>query len=262
MFGSVFTVRERRALIVTLTEQWTAAARQRGAKRIALKANASLYNGFAGACRMLPPLDQGSALEASEAKSTLRIQLDDAEQKRQAAARAAHIARELRGHLYDASASGIGLTLSRREAGWAKLGSLLAVCVEPGPDWILGVVRRMNAEEEELRLGVAVICRKPRVAWFHAESTGHTTVWDDEKRFERNFEEYFQRGILVDGATPEAPGQILLPAGLAARGSRIDIPMAAGMHRLVVSGVIEETQDFQRVAYDPQAVSPYAPRGA
>jgi hypothetical protein len=209
---------------------------------------------------VLPPLDQGSALEASGPQSTLRIQLDDAEQKRQAAVRAAHIARRMRGQLYDASASGIGLVLSRSEARWAKLGSLLAVCIEPGQDWVLGVVRRMNAEGDELRLGLAVICRKPHAAWFHAESSGHSTVWDEEKRFERNFEDYFQRAILVDGATPAAPGEMLLAPSLAAQGSRIDMPMAAGMQRLVVTRVLEQTPDFQRVAYQPQGISSYTAR--
>lgn len=255
-FGMVFTIRERRALINLMLEPLASKPPQRRGQRVPIKSTASVHNGFEAAAKVVPPLAQGDT-RASGAQPRLRIELDASEQRARAP-RA--IALALKGSLYDASTSGLGVEVLRRDARWAKLGALVAVCIEPGNDWLVGVLRRMNSDKEQLRMGISIIARKPRLAWFHLEQSGHTTVWEREKRYERNFLEHFQRGILLDpGPTPLAAGEMLLPPGTASRGSSFDLPLPQGMQRLQVTTVREETHDFQRVVFEPRGMTAQAP---
>ena len=68
----------------------------------------------------------------------------------------------------------------------------------PVAEWVIGVIRRMNATDASLELGISVVTRKPTLLWCENNDTGHSGVWDDEKRFEKNFDEHFTRGILVE----------------------------------------------------------------
>ena len=130
------------------------------------------------------------------------------------------------------------------------MGALLSVCVLPARDWILGAVRRANDSAGGLRLGVAILSRQPRLIWFHLDRTGYRSVWEDEKRFERNFLDHYQRGLLIDGGKALLDGELVLPSGLASRGSILELPMHGGMQRLRIKAVREESHDYQRVLFE------------
>jgi len=246
-FDEMFTVRERRSLIEKLIAQWTANAPQRRVQRIALKSLLHIHQGFEDVAKVMPDVDQGDRQIMQSVDKGLRIQLGADERK----AQAPRAVRLIKGELHDASTSGMGVVVDRSEVRWARIGALVAVCVQPGRDWVVGVVRRANDVADQLRLGVALLSRKPRLLWFRLEGSGYKTVWEAEKRYERNFLEQFQRGILMEADQPPfSSGEMLLPPGLASRGTRFDVPMHAGMERLLVTAVREETQDFQRVAYE------------
>lgn len=245
-FGGVFTVRERRALIDRLLEHWTDSGPKRRGKRIPMQAQVVLLNGFENASRPLPGMDQGERELAISRESRLRIQLDAAEQK----ARASHQARLIKAILIDASTHGMGIVVNRAEARWAKVGALLAICMQPGRHWVVGVVRRVNdAADGNLHLGVAVIVSEPRLLWFLLDTADVQTAWDHEVRRERNFFEHYQRGI-IQGSPALTAGELLLPPGLASHGSRFTVPMSGNSVHLVVTGITEETHDFQRAAFE------------
>ncbi|MFM9970116.1 MAG: hypothetical protein ACKVQK_17135, partial [Burkholderiales bacterium] len=83
-----------------------------------------------------------------------------------------------------------------------------------------------------------------------------STVWDEEKRFDRNFNEHFQKGILIEPQDGKlVAGEILFPPGASSRGSWFDVPVKDGMVRIMVTTVREETHDFQRVEFEPHRPS-------
>ena len=142
-----------------------------------------------------------------------------------------------------------------RRAHWLTRMMILSRMLNlPVAEWVIGVIRRMNATDASLELGISVVTRKPTLLWCENNDTGHSGVWDDEKRFEKNFDEHFTRGILVEpqGHIPAA-GEILFPPGTASRGSWFDMPVKGGMARIMITRVREETQDFQRVEFEPHA---------
>ena len=257
-FSEMFTVRERRALIEKLMTAWGAQAPQRGGQRIPLKSAVLVHQGYEDAVKVITALDQGDRLMADPrgrvGNSGLRIQMSDAERKAQAASVKA--ARVIHGETLDASTAGMGVAVDLGEGRWARVGALVAACVQPGNEWVVGVVKRVNDEKhgddlEKLRLGIALMGRKPRLMWFHMDNPSRDSVWSQEKMRERNFLEHFQRGIVVDlGEPPLSYGEMLLPAGLASRGTRFEVPLHAGSVKLIVTEVREETHDFQRVSFE------------
>jgi hypothetical protein len=254
MFGSAFTLRERNAMVSRLIDLWGSNPPQRRAKRVPLRTAALLHGGFGASAAALRPLDQGEWKARAEPTAQIRIVLDDARGQ----ARPASLGKtleETRVRLVDASVAGLGLLVPRREAAWARLGTLVSVLVEPGPEWVVGVLRRIGAEGESLRLGVAVLSRQPKVVWFRLEATGYASVWEEETRREHNFLEHFQRGILIDAdRAPLGPGEMLVAPGVADRGSRLDIPFARGCQRIRVTAVREETKSFCRIAFESLGV--------
>lgn len=247
MFGMCFTLRERRSMVNFMLNQWGERPAQRRAPRIAMKGAAVLIQGIAGLSEVIPRHDQGGFNADKASESKLRIQFDKTSNLGKKSMRQVPM------EMIDASASGLGVALPRAASRWAKIGTLVGVRASANADWVLGVVRRMNAKEEILELGINVISRKPSVVWCEIDGGGGSSgVWDDEKRFEKNFNEHYLRGILLEpqGHTLAA-GQMLLPGGAASRGTWFEVPVKGGMARLMVSRVREETQDFQLVDVEP-----------
>jgi len=246
LFGEVFTLRERRAMIGKLTDQWAESMPQRRTQRVKLHSPILLHQGFADLAKALPALDQGTEVQRSSEEG-LRILMNAAERKATPQTRP----RVIKGELDDASTDGMGLLIDRSEARWAQVGALVAACLPPANDWAVGTVRRANDEADRLHLGVAVLSRKPRLMWMHLDTTGQSTVWEEAQRFERNFLEYFQRGILIEVDGPSLKtGQLLLPGGMARRGTQFDVPVQKYMLKLVITGIGEENRDFQRVVFE------------
>ena len=259
LFGSGYTLRERNAMLNRLIDLWGPTPPQRRSKRVPFKVTALIRGGFNSSVDVIQPLEQGDYKSPAETASALQIVLDPGAP----AAKPVGIKKALesaRVRLVDASVGGLGLLVPRNEAPWARLGVLIAVYVEPGPDWVVGVLRRISAVGDMLGLGLAVFSRQPKLVWFHLETTGYTSVWEEEKRMDRNFLEHFQRGILMDAdCAPLGPGELLLAPGVGERGSRLDIPFAQGLQRIRITAVREASEDFHRVAFESLGMTPRPP---
>ena len=246
MFGMQFTIRERRSLVNFMLNQWGESPAQRRAPRIAMKGQAMLIQGIASLAEVIPRHDQGGFNADKAEESKLRIQFD------KTANLGKKSVRQMAMELMDASASGLGVSLPRAASRWARIGALVGVRPGAGADWVVGVIRRMNAKDESLELGLSVLTRKPTVVWCEVSDAGHSGVWDDEKRFEKNFDEHYVKAILLEPqGAGFVQGEMLLPAGAASRGTWFDVPLKGGLARLMVTRVREETQDFQRVEFEP-----------
>ena len=248
VFGMQFTIRERRALVNFMLNQWGERPAQRRAPRIAMKGQAMVLHGHDALAQAVVPHRQGGFNAEKASASRLRIQFD----------RSVNVGRkdirEITSELTDASSSGLGVSLPRAQARWAKVGSLVGVMLNPGAEWVLGVVRRMNASEEKLELGISVLTRKPRLVWCEIDDAGHTSVWADATKFEKNFDEHFIKGILIEPQGAQfVPGEILLPPGAATRGSMFDVPVDGGEVRLRIVTIREQTHDFLRAEFEPVA---------
>lgn len=67
--------------------------------------------------------------------------------------------------MHDRSETGIGVMLKNEDSEWVKVGKLLALRVEPGTDWIIGVVRRITRMEgDQRKIGVQTLDGRPVLA--------------------------------------------------------------------------------------------------
>jgi hypothetical protein len=152
----------------------------------------------------------------------------------------------------DASNGGLGIAMRPVDARWAALGVLVAVLMEPGKDWIVGVVRRLFSLDEELRIGIQVLSTQPHVLSIATDTLKRDQAWEDAIRFEASFNEKYKKAILLDPrADPAAGGDLLLEARLASKGAQFDIPFGAVRQRIRVARVVHASDSYQRVVYEP-----------
>jgi len=255
LYGRGFTIRERNAAVTRLIEYWGLNPPQRRTRRIPLALAARIVGGFenvAGVVPVLPGLQSRQGNEA--ARSALRLLLSETTKNlKRSMLRAARVEPA---RVIDASAGGLGLAIRRADAGWAKHGMLIAVMIEPGKDWFVGVLRRIFSMDEELRLGIQNLSPKPRKILLHTPTTQNDTVWEEVIRKEKTFVEQFQYGILLEPqGLPLVAADLLLPPGMASQGSQFNLPLATGQQRLSVARLHIDNEFFQRALFESLGTS-------
>jgi len=126
------------------------------------------------------------------------------------------------------------------------------VLIEPGKDWIVGVVRRLFSIDEELRIGIQVLSTQPHALSIATDNLLRDQAWEEAVRFEASFKDKYKKAILLDPrADPAAGGDLLLEAGLASKGTQFDIPLAGLKQRIRVARLAHAGDSYQRVVYEP-----------
>ncbi|MBV9360632.1 MAG: hypothetical protein JO292_04510 [Betaproteobacteria bacterium] len=248
LFSGEYTIGERYAMLNRLISHWGMDPPQRRSRRVMMASRARVISGFSNIANVLPAFDQGVA----EKKSIdLQIKIDDTSQ---ALSRAKLRAAQRVGpaHVIDASNGGLGIALRPQDAKWAAMGVLVGVLIEPGKDWVVGVVRRLFSLDEELRIGIQVLSTLPHVLSIATETIKRDQIWEDAMRHEANFSDRYKKAILLDPrGNPNVGGDLVLEPGLASKGTQFDVPLEKGVQRIRVTHVAHEGETYQRVVYEP-----------
>jgi hypothetical protein len=247
LYGGAFTLRERFAMMNRLLEHWGMDPPQRRARRITMASPARVIAGFESVVNVLPALCDTSR----HAKSIdLQLRIEDTTQTlTRARLRAA--AKIGAARVIDASNGGLGIAIRRQDAKWAVHGALLGVLIEPGKEWVIGVLRRIFSIDEEMRLGIQVLSTRPQVMSISPETLKRDSVWEDAMRFEATFKERYRKAILLDPASaPPGSGELLLEPGIASKGSQFDVPCGGSVQRVRIARMLHADQNHQRVLYE------------
>ncbi|HXR59580.1 MAG TPA: hypothetical protein VN747_09725 [Burkholderiales bacterium] len=250
LFGRGFTIRERNAMVKRVLEHWGLDPPVRRAQRVPMAAPARVLGGFENVVTVIPALDKGTPGDAAAARRELQLKLDQTSKTlSRAKLRAGRVGAA---RVIDASAGGLGVAIKRADAPWASHGALLAIKIEPGNDWFLGVLRRIFSIEDELRLGVQILAARPHVVALRTETVKRDEVWEEAMRFEATFKEHYQRGILCEAQRlPLKGGEMLLTPKLGGRGTQFNIPLAqGGEQRIRIERLLENTLHYQRVVFE------------
>ena len=252
LYGHEYTVGQRRALIKRLLEYWGADAPQRRNRRVPLASKARIVAGFERVVEVIPALDK-NAVSPEEARRDLQLSIDDTTRTlSRAKLRAAQSIGSAR--VIDASNGGLGLAISRGDASWARLGAIVAVAIEPGSDWLVGVLRRLFALDKELRLGIQVLSKAPRVLMINPGSTLKETTWEDAVKYEATYRERYRKAILLEATgLPLVKGDLLLPPRLAAEGEAFGVPLPGRNQNIAVTRLLDDGEHYQRAAYEARA---------
>lgn len=254
LFGRGYTIRERNAMVNRALEHWGMDPPQRRSRRIGMAAPARVIAGFELVLGVLPPPERTATEDAGGARRRLELELDATSQSlTRAKVQAARVGPA---RVIDASAGGIGIAIKRADARWAVHGALLAITIEPGGEWFLGVLRRIFPVEDELRLGIQTLAAKPRVVTLRNDTVRRDEVWADAMKFEAAFREHYQRGILLEPqALPLNPGEILLAPGSASRGTQFGVPLSQGEQRIRITRIVEKNEHYQRAMFESLGVA-------
>lgn len=250
-FGNEYTLRERDAILNRLLEHWGPNPPQRRLKRVAMATPVRMMAGFEAVLGVVPPLEKSRVPDADVSRRELQLKLDATSKSIKATQVKA--ARQSPARLVDASAGGLGIAVRRADAPWANLGTLVAVLIEPGKDWILAVLRRVYSVDDELRLGLQLLAAKPRLIVLRADPhAGSSNAWEEATMFEDSFKEHFRSAILLEPQpTPLAAADLLLAPKTATRGSQFDLQLARGAQRLAITRLHVDNEHFQRAAFEP-----------
>ncbi len=255
LFGRGFTIRERHAAVARLLDYWGLNPPQRRSRRIPLALAARVVGGFNNVVGVVPMLAGIQSKQASsEARSAIRLLLSETSKSlKRTTLRAARVEPA---RVIDASTGGLGLAIRRADAVWTKHGMLLAVMIEPGKDWFVGVLRRIFSIDDELRLGIQILTPRPRKILLHAPVTRDHMVWEEVIRGEKNFAENFKYCILLEPqGLPLAAADLLLPPGMATKGAQFNLPLASGQQRLSIARLHVDSEFFQRALFEPLGVT-------
>lgn len=252
LFGGGFTLRERKTVLERVIAHWGMDPPRRRTRRIAMVSAARIIAGFENILRVVPPADKLQVDDSRAARRALELQLDESSQtlkRDQLRAAQTGVAR-----VVDASAGGIGIAIRQTQAPWATQGALVAVSIEPGTEWFLGVLRRIFSVDDELRLGVQLLAARPTSVAFLMDAVKREQVWEEAILHERAFDDHYQRGILLEPQTlPLHGAQLLLAPGLASHGSRFTVPLSRGQQRIRVTRLVEDGAHYQRAIFEALA---------
>jgi len=253
LYGEAYSVGQRRALIKRLLEYWGADAPQRRSRRVPLASKARIVAGFERVVEVIPALDK-SAVSPEEARRDLQLSIDDTTRTlSRAKLRAAQSIGSAR--VIDASNGGLGLAIARSDATWARLGAIVGIAIEPGNEWLVGVLRRMFAIGKELRLGIQVLAKAPRVLMLNAGSSLKDLTWEDAVKHEATYRERFRKAILLEAKLPLTSGDLLLPPKLAQAGGRFEVPLPGGLQTISVAKLLDDSEHYQRASFEAKKPS-------
>jgi hypothetical protein len=254
LYGRGFTLRERSAMLNRLLEYWGLNPPQRRNRRIPVALAARVLNGFDQVLGVVPVLEAPQMKAKGEKRSTLRMELDQTTKSlKRAKVRAARVGPA---RVLDASAGGLGLAIRRGDAAWAKHGMLVAVLIEPGKDWFVGVLRRIFSVDEEIRLGIQILAAKPRKVLLYSQAFRDNMVWEEAVVADKTFGENYRYSVLLEPQNlPLIATDLLLPPGMARQGMQFDVPMPGGKQRIAISRLPFENEYFQRALLEPLGVT-------
>jgi hypothetical protein len=126
------------------------------------------------------------------------------------------------------SAGGFGAVAKQAKSEWLKVGALVALQPDGGPNWVVGAVRRVSrVSRDEARIGIETLSRSPAVSHFSGGSEQ-------------------QPGVLLGKATPETgETSIALRAGVFARGCNLEAAVDGQQHVYMPQAVDERGDDYE-----------------
>ena len=97
--------------------------------------------------------------------------------------------------MHDRSDTGVGILLKGEDSEWVKVGKLLALRLDPGDSWLIGVVRRITRLQDDVRkIGVQTLDTAPSLAQLEIHESTSTMSYSVD---DANYESYTPSQALI-----------------------------------------------------------------
>jgi hypothetical protein len=127
------------------------------------------------------------------------------------------------------SAGGFGAVARQAKSEWLKVGTLLAMQPDGGPNWVVGAVRRVTrVSRDEARIGIETLSRAPALSHFSGGAEA-------------------EPGVLLAAAPETGETSIALRAGVFTRGRNLEAAVD-GKQRVYMPQEVDERGDDYEIA--------------
>jgi hypothetical protein len=124
------------------------------------------------------------------------------------------------------SAGGFGAVARQAKADWLKVGTLIAMQPDGGPNWVIGAVRRVSrVSKDEARIGIETLSRSPALSRFSGGAEG-------------------EQGVML-GSAETGETSIALRAGVFTRGRNLEAAVDGKQHVYMPQEVDERGDDYE-----------------
>jgi hypothetical protein len=127
------------------------------------------------------------------------------------------------------STGGFGALARQAKSDWLKVGALLAMQPDGGPNWVVGAVRRITRlTKDEARIGIETLSRQPALSQFSGGGEA-------------------EPGVLLVAAAQTGETSIVLRAGVFTRGRNLEAAVD-GRHHVYMPQTVDERGDDYEIA--------------
>ncbi|BBI99194.1 hypothetical protein FGKAn22_08870 [Ferrigenium kumadai] len=151
----------------------------------------------------------------------------------------------------DASADGLGATLSRSAGAWAKIGDLCGLKPQNGPLWWVAAIRRLHTDDKgTVHVGLDVLAKKPLSVWLRALGKGaeKASNWETSSG---SFEYTYLPAILLpDAQNTYQHATMLMESGSYVNGNIYQALMGEKSRDIKLTSLIAEGEDYEQVGFE------------
>lgn len=152
--------------------------------------------------------------------------------------------------MHDRSETGVGILIKNEDSEWVRVGKLLALRLDPGQYWSLGIVRRLTRTQDDMRkIGVQTLEGRPlQVFLDQEESTGPLSYSVDDTGFDSNPP---VQALTFEGDQQE--NLIILEGSRYAHGRHYRLREPRGIHRIRLDAVRDKGDGWLMATFTYQA---------
>jgi hypothetical protein len=242
-FGNDFSVHEKLVVLKRLLRYWTAGEADAHGPRVKIDAKVKVAHGFPAASELVTRIELSGMAEMNE---DMRMRV---KQRTGIALQAHEITAQIdEWRERDASAWSIGADVPRQHEAWARIGALCAIVAPGMKSWWLGVIRRMQRDEQDhVHVEIEIISKKPLSVYFKGIGEGAEKA-ENWQTSSGSFEFTFANALILnESAVSSAAQEVVLKRETFTPGIIYEVMMGDPPPYVRLEELLERGDDYDRV---------------
>jgi hypothetical protein len=242
-FGDDFSVHEKLVVLKRLLRYWTEGPPEMQGPRVKIDANVKVSRGFPAASELVTRIELSGMAEMNE---DMRMRV---KQRTGIALQAHQVTAQIdEWRERDASAWSIGADVPRQHEAWARIGTLCALVAPGMKSWWVGVVRRMQRDEQDhVHVEIEIISKKPLSVYFRGIGEGAEKA-ENWQTSSGSFEFTFVNALILNENAVSSMGhEILLKRETFNPGIIYEVMMGDPPPYVRLEELLERGEDYDRV---------------
>ena len=242
-FGDDFSVAEKMMVLKRLLRHWTEGETAREGPRVKIDATVKVAHGFAAASELVTRIEFSGMAEMTE---DMRMRV---KQRTGIALQAQQITAQIdEWREHHASAWTIAADVPRQHEAWASIGTVCALLAPGMKAWWVGVIRRMQRDEQDhVHAEFEIISKKPLSVYFKGIGEGAEKA-ENWQTSSGSFEFTFVNALILNGnAAGDESHEILMKRDAFIPGITYEVLMGDPPPFVRLEELLGRGEDYDRV---------------